>query len=264
MKKYLWAFKMSFAHMTTYRLNFFIGRLRNVIIFLLFYFVWLTLTRDNGRFAGFTTEELTTYVVLVTLMRPLIFGDQSRRIAMDINDGSFSQYLIKPVNHFVFFYFRELAERSLLFISALVEIVLLSILFKIHYIFPQNIEAFSLFLAGLFFAHILYFVISYAVSLLAFWSHQAMGPRFLFEWFLEFASGAFFPIRILSAGWQSVLALLPFMYLIYAPVGLYLGWFSASEIQGIFTAQIFFIFLAAIIARVVFRRGLLRYSGEGI
>lgn len=264
MKKYFWAFKMSFAHTTAYRLNFFIGRLRSVIVFLLFYFVWLTLTRDSGQFAGFTTEELTTYVVLITLLRPLVFGDQSRRIAMDINDGSFSQYLVKPVNHFVFCYFRELAERTLLFFSALVEIFFLSLIFDIHYTAPKNWESVGFFLLGLFFAHILYFVMSYGVNLLAFWSRQAMGPRFLFEWFLECASGLFFPIRILSAAWQSVLALLPFMYLIYAPIGLYLGWFSRSEIQGIFAAQVFFIMLAAIITRIVFRRGLLRYSGEGI
>ncbi len=259
--KYFTAFHLSLSEQLTYRFNFIVGRVRNIIILLLLYYVWIELTRHTGQFASFTREELITYVFLVNILRSFIFGSQSRRIASEINDGTFSSYLTKPVNHFLHFYARELAERLVLTFTAIIEVVILSLILDLNLLVPNSISIISLFLVSLFLAHVLYYILSYCISLLAFWSREAMGPRFLFEWLLEFASGAYFPLNIVSPFFFTILQMLPFMYLIFSPAMIYLDQYSALEI--IFT-QILWIITSGLLAIYIWQKGLRRYTGEGI
>ena len=50
-----------------------------------------------------TAIRILFYVILIALLRPIVFGSQSRTLASEINTGIFSKYLTMPVN--VFFYF---------------------------------------------------------------------------------------------------------------------------------------------------------------
>ena len=91
-----------------------------------------------------------------------------------------------------------------------------------------------------------------------------MGPRFLFEWFLEFASGEFFPLSILSPLFFYILAGLPFAFLLYYPLIVYLGKLSLHKTALVILAQVFWIAVFSLAALVVWKKGLKKYSGEGI
>lgn len=264
MKKYFTVFKTSWANELEYRGAFLLARTRNIIYLLLLYYVWLNLSQLVGRFAGYSTGELVTYVFGVHILRSLVFGAQSRLMAWEINDGTFSIFLVRPVNHFWFVFFRELAQRLIYFASAVFELAIFAYLTKASLMAPSNLQQFFVFLIACIGALFLYFVLSYLVSLFAFWSREAMGPRFLFEWFMEFGSGAFFPLNILSGGLFFTLQLLPFIYLIFFPMLIYLGRMNLPEAFTKMAFQLIWICAAGTIAHFTWRRGLRRYSGEGI
>jgi ABC-2 type transport system permease protein len=106
---------------------------------------------------------------------------------------------------------------------AVIEVAVLALLLGAKFYWQKDWLIITYFIISVIIAIFLYFLLSYAVSLFAFWSREAMGPRFLFEWFLEFASGAFFPLSILSSIFYAFLAFLPFSYLIYFPMSIYIG-----------------------------------------
>ena len=54
--------------MFTYRLNFVLGRFRNIIVLLLLFYVWRSLTLKTGTFAGYSDTELITYVFAVNIL----------------------------------------------------------------------------------------------------------------------------------------------------------------------------------------------------
>lgn len=264
MKKYFAIFKTSWANELEYRLAFLLARSRNIIYLLLLYYVWLSLSRMTGRFAMYSAEELTTYVFGAHLLRSIIFGGQSRLAALEINDGTFSTYLVKPVTHFWFVFWRELAQRAIYFLSAAVEIIIFILLTRARFISQIDWKLLSGFILAVIGALFLYFLLTYLVSLFAFWSREAMGPRFLFEWFLEFGSGAFFPLDILSKTFLITFQFLPFAYLMYFPLKIYLGkWDFWQIVTGIGIQLVFIIFVSAL-AFVAWKRGLRKYSGEGI
>ncbi len=264
MQKYLTIFTISFANQSVYRLNFIMGRVGNIIVLLLLYYLWTTVTRATGSFAGFSTQELLTYIAGIHIARAVVFGGQSRKIAQEINDGSFSNYLTKPVNHFFFWYVRELSDRMVLGIMAAGELVVFSLLLNAAILAPFDAFRIFLFLLSLFLAHVLYYILSYLMSILAFWSRETMGPRFLFEWFLEFASGAYFPLSILPSFFLVVLHALPFVYLLYLPLMVYLGKLSVEQNAGILVAQLLWIGVAGMLTATVWKKGLRRYAGEGM
>lgn len=264
MGKYFHSFALSLEQYTHNRLDFFLGRLRNIIVLLLLYYVWISVSKTTGTFSSFTTNELVTYVLLANILRSFIFGSQTRRIAIEINDGIFSVYLVRPINHFILFYFRELAERCVLVLSALLEVIVFASILNIHISFPHQAIYWLCFIASLFLAHILYYIMSYSTNLIAFWSREAMGPRFLFEWFLEFASGAYFPLTILRPIYFFFLGALPFIGMMFVPLMIYLQKIKYSDIPVYIGLQAWWIAVSGLIAFILWKRGLKRYSGEGI
>jgi ABC-2 type transport system permease protein len=264
LRKYRTIFSVSWQKELEYRFNFFLGRLRNIIVMLLLYFVWLTLTMKSGRFAGYAQQEILTYVFGINILRSVVFGAQSRQVASDINDGMFSTHLIMPVNHLFRTFAAELAQRSVSTVTATAEVVLFAALLRVDLFIQRDGAALALFVLSLALAVVLYFLLSYLVSLLAFWSREAMGPRFLFEWFLEFASGAYFPLDILSRPFFLALQTLPFASIVYLPMQIYLGRYGFREAAAGILVQAAWIVLAGLMVREVWRRGLRKYTGEGI
>jgi ABC-2 type transport system permease protein len=264
MKKYFTVFKTSWANELEYRFAFVLSRFRNLTYLLMLYYVWLNLSQMTGRFAMYSAEELTTYVFLAHLLRAIIFGAQARLAALEINDGTFSTYLMKPVSHFWFIFWRELAQKTIYFVAAIFELAIFIFLTKAHFLWQDNLKFLAFFALATLGSLFLYFLLTYLVSLLAFWSREAMGPRFLFEWFMEFASGAFFPLDILSKSALLAFQFLPFAYIMYFPLKVYLGQWDLRQMETGLSLQIIFIIIFSAVVSVAWRRGLRRYSGEGI
>jgi ABC-2 type transport system permease protein len=264
MRKYFTVFKTSWANELEYRLAFFLARMRNIIYLLLLYYIWLSLSRMTGRFAMYSATELTTYVFGAHLLRAVIFGAQSRLMAWEINDGTFSIFLLKPVSHLWFVFWRELAQRFVYFISALGEITIFKFITRADFVLQTDWRLLLLWFAGVSGAVFLYFFLTYLVSLFAFWSREAMGPRFLFEWFLEFGSGAFFPLNILSGALFFSLQFLPFAYIIYFPMTIYLGRTNITDALVKIIIEIIWSAIIGLFIYFAWKKGLRRYSGEGI
>jgi len=265
MTKYWIVFKNRLSSIFAYRINFFIGRLQGLITIILLYFLWVTLARQTGRFAGFTPEEIANYVLLVNILRSFVFGNQTRQMAGDINKGTFSVNLIKPFSSVAYYYFHELAERTVATLTAILETLILTSLLQIHWVMPANYLTWIYFAFAVILAQLIYFFFSTLLNYLAFWSREAMGPRFLFEWILEFASGAYFPISILIGGiFFSILHQLPFIYMIYHPIMIFLEKGPQSSALDILYGGVIWLLILLILNRVMFNLGIKKYSSEGI
>jgi len=264
MRKYWAIFKISWARMFSYRLNFLLGRFRNIVFLLLIFYVWRALTLQTGAFASYTGAELITYIFAVNILRAIIFGSQSRDMAQEINNGEFSRYLIQPVNFFWFNFFREAAQRLVNLMSAIVEVIIFGLILKVELIWQTDWLFLILFTIAIILAIFIYYSLSFLISLMAFWSREAMGPRFLFEWTLEFMSGAYFPLDILRSTIFQALAYFPFFYILFFPISIYLAKYDLSSIMRGIVWQILWLALISTLANIVWHRGLRKYSGEGI
>ena len=262
--KYLVVLKSSIARIFSYRLNFFLGRLRNIVVLLLFYYVWKGLTVATGSFAGYTEMELITYVFGVNILRSIILGGNTRDLVEEINNGIFSKYLTEPLNIWWYEFYRDLGHRLLHLFSAFVEGAFFIWILQVDLLWQQNFVFLGFSILASLLAVLLYQSLTFFITSMAFWTREAMGPRFLFDWVLEFASGSYFPLSILSPGWFIFLGKLPFFYIIFFPLSIYLGNYSLSSIIIGLVWQVLWIGVMYMLNSIFWDKGLKRYSGEGI
>lgn len=263
MSETLAVFKISWQHMLTYRLNFVLWRLRTILQFLLTYYIWWSVFSTQDQIFGYNESSMLTYILMITLIRAVVLSSRANDVMNKINDGSISNFLVKPIGLFKFFIAQDFADKLLNSAFMIAEISLIIFFFKPAVFLQNNIENILLLITCLFLAAILWFLINIIIGLMAFWVENSWGPLFLLMIFMEGFGGGLFPLDILPKSIFNLLMLTPFPYLVYFPAKIYLGDFSRGQeyfYLSIFSAWVFLLFF---LMRWTLKKGLKRYSSEG-
>lgn len=263
MKKYFQIFKNSWSESFIYRLNFIMWRLRMVINILIVYFLWSSVTSSNQTIFGYSQSTILTYILGVSLLRALVLSSRTIDIANEINEGNLAYYLLKPINYYLSWFTRDLADKLLNIIFSVFEITLIILLLKPNFFLQTNPSYLLLFLFSCILAAVLYFFINMIFGFLAFWTPDTWPPRFIFFIFLEFFAGSFFPIDILPRPLYLIVQSLPFPYMLYFPLKIYLGQLPFLEITKGFLISALWVYLTYLLSKKMFNRGLSFFSAEG-
>lgn len=264
MGKYLAVFKISWQNGFIYRVNFLLWRLRSLMVVFTTYFLWEAIFRNNGVIFGYTREKILTYVFLTLVVRSLVMGLRSIDSAGEIADGRLSNYLLKPLNYHFYWFVRDVADKLLNIIFSVFEITLFYLLFKPPIFWQKDLSVLALFAAALVLALILNFLLANIASNFAFWMpNNAWGFWFVFLVFQDLLGGVMFPLDIFPAKIYGLIKLLPFPYLLFFPVNIYLGKITGLEAtQGILTAFCWSL-TAILLLNGEWRWGLKIYQSEG-
>lgn len=266
MNKYSQIFKISFAQEFAYKANFIMWRVRNVIQVLIAYFLWSTVfpTAETS-FFGYDQAKILTYIFGVILVRSLVFSARSVDVPQEISEGSLSNYLVRPVAYFKYWFIRDVSSKALNFIFSIGEFALLMAIFRPPFFIQSNFFFLILFFVAILIANYLIFIVRFIVTSISFWVPElAWGGQFLFMVIItEFLSGSIFPLDIFPALWQKIFYFTPFPYLIFFPIEIYLGKLSVLEIwRGLSISIIWSIGLTYTL-RTIWQKGLKIYDAVG-
>jgi ABC-2 type transport system permease protein len=263
MKKYWFIFSIYWQEGLSRRASFLMERFRALVLLISFYYFWSALLKNRSSFAGYDRTQMITYVLGMNILRGLVFATRTEEIAGEINHGRLSSYLLKPVNFMLYAFFRDLSEKSINLVSAIIEILGLIYLFHMPIRWPATGTTWLLFIASALGAMWMYFILSFMTACWGFWTSEAWGPRFLLELFLEFTAGAFFPIDILPHYAQQVIKSFPSPYLVFFPLQIFLGKIDSTQIMNGFLVQVFWMIALSGLARWVWLKGMENYSAAG-
>jgi ABC-2 type transport system permease protein len=199
----------------------------------------------------------------MSLLRSIVFATRTDEVAMEINQGRLSGYLLKPVHFFVYTFSRDLAEKSINSISSLIEIAGLYLFFHVALAWPTHLRTWFFFAMASALALVMNYLINFAIGCWGFWTSESSGPRFLVALILEFTAGAFFPLDILPVRVQHILHWFPSPYLIFFPINVLLEKSNLHSIINGFASQIIWIFILGAAARLVWLKGVKNYGAEG-
>jgi len=245
------------------RASFIMERFRALVVLISFYYFWSALLKNRSSFLGYDRSQMLTYVLGMNVLRSLVFATRTEEIASEINHGRLSAYLLKPLNFMFYTLSRDLAEKSINFVSSIIEVLGLMFIFHVQVHWPPSVFSWLLFGAATLGAMWLYFILSFMTGCWGFWTSESWGPRFLLELFLEFTAGAFFPLDVLPKLAQDIIRGFPSPYLIYYPIQIFLGKLNSYQIINVFTVQIIWILVLSGLARLVWSRGMRAYSSQG-
>lgn len=261
MRKYFKVFSITLQEALAYRLNFVMWRLRQIFVFLIPYYIWLSVLGSGGTIYGYQFAGVITYLFGTTILRSLVMGSRSVELGWIINSGNLSLYLLKPINLFKYWFTRDLADKlyNLSFIAF--EIPLLYFIFRPPIFLQTNILTLLLAVCSTLLAIMIYFFLNLLFGCIGFWSKDIWAPRFMLMVILEFTTGAMFPLDMLGAGFQKILYLTPFPYLLFVPLKIYLG-SDAQALLHIATAFVWMIILYLVL-KFTWKKGIYEYEAEG-
>lgn len=265
MQKFWTIFKISFQQEFSYPMNFIMWRVRNVIQILLVFFLWDSVFTDPGRIVfGYDRVKILTYVFGLMIVRSIILSIRSIDVAGEISRGDLSNYLLKPVSYLKYWFTRDISSKSLNFIFASVEVFLLYLLLKPPFFIQSDFVYLILFLAAIVVSLLLYFLLVFIFSMFTFWQpEQAWGFMFLLIIFSDFLGGGMLPLDILPIPFQKLLYILPFPYLLFVPIQIYLGKFPLSQAFMSLGIASLWVLVLFILVRLMWLAGLKTYRAEG-
>ncbi len=264
MSKYFQVLKITLQEYFVYRLNFLFWRFRSVVQILVLYFLWQAVIPAGVTLFGYDQAKILTYILGTSIIRSFILSSRSVDVAGQIASGDLVNFLLKPISYIKYWFAKDMADKILNLVFAAAEISLIIYLLKPPIILQTNFLIVFLTLVAIGLGIILFFFFSFLLSLIAFWTPENPWPvRFLFGIFLEFFCGGLFPLDILPKGIFTALQALPFPYLLFFPLNVYLGRLGLGEIFLGLGICLFWTIVIYYAVRFSFRAGLKNYAAWG-
>lgn len=266
MKKYLAIARASLQEYLAYRLNLFLEIfgvfLTQVVIIILWYAIYQG--AGTQKIGNFTLPEMITYLIGAGIIHSIILlTSQGNEIEDDIHLGDLANLLVKPISVPTYWLVRDICRRVLTFVLGIGEYLMLLIIFADKLVLPESPLYLFLTLVAISVAGLLHFYLFYIFSLISFWMEQAWGPRFVIRVVMEIACGAIIPLSLFPHFWQKLFDFLPFKYLAYVPLTIYLGKMALPEALTELLIGVIWIGLMVIAANFLWERGLKKYSAYG-
>jgi ABC-2 type transport system permease protein len=265
MQKYWHVIKIGLANTLVYRFNFFSRSAFSLIPLLATIYLWRTIYRgQTGNVAGYSLAGMISYYLMVTIVDTLTaVTEDDWQIAADIKDGNISQFLLKPINYLAYRLCLFFSGRLIFTAVSLVPVGIFILCWRHYFVGPDGGMAFGCFLLSTVLTGLLQFFMSFTMALLAFWLLEVSTFIFMVFAFEYIAGGHLFPLNILPPVLARILSYTPFPYQLYFPVGIYLGQVQGMALWRGLLIQSGWVLFFFVLARVVWSRGIRKYSAVG-
>lgn len=263
MKKYWIVIKNTWHEMLIYRLNFTMWRLRVTLQLLTLYFFWFAITSQSTNIFGYSQKLMITYILGTSLISSIVLSSRTGEVGENINNGDLSIFLIRPVNYFLYWFARDIGDKAMNILFSIGELTIIFFILKPPWFLQPNVNFIILCILSSLLALFLYFLINLLLGFIGFWSPEVWGPRFIFYIIVTFFAGGLFPLDILPKPLFNFFQFLPFTYLMYFPIKIYLGQLSYPQIYTGLSICFVWIIIMYFIVQTVWIKGLKSYTAQG-
>ncbi len=215
-------------------------------------------------------NQVINYLWLGQTLIMLLPFRVDNELANLIRSGNVAYELTRPVDLYMFWYFRSIAMRvAPVFLRAFPLIIATAFIFpltglsKWALLPPESISVFLLFLLSLMVAFLLAASISVLMSIIVLWSISSSGIDLLMPAIIWIFSGIIIPLPFFPDWMQKIFNFLPFRGMIDIPFRIYNGDISGNNILTSIATQIIWIIALTIFGKLLLGRGLKRITVQG-
>ena len=224
--------------------------------------MWLAAFGSRQMINGFTRQELVAYYLCMSVCSNIAVA-HPWEIAKDIKDGRLSIYLTRPFSYYWFIFASNLSwrlVRSVLFVP----FFFLTLAVLRPYLSWGNFHLGIEFWLSLILAHILSYQLSWCLGQAAFFLVEISGIYEFYYMIGAFLAGQMAPLQMLPEGIRAVAHFLPFSYVLWFPVQIFLGRIDSAQAYQGMAYQLVWIVVLAILGKWLWNSGLKRYTAVGI
>jgi len=244
--------RVGFVNTLAYRLRYYTGIVTYFIYVSVYYFIWKAIYTNSVSIEGFDFSHMLTYIAVGWIIRSFYFSNIDQEMAYAVTEGKLAMDLIKPVNTQLMYVAQALGE-SLFRLGLLTVPTALMLLLVYPIRRPASLPHFLGFFASVLLSFFIVAGINFAVGTFAIRLKSILGLLRAKYFLLELFSGLLIPISFFPHVLQDIFSVMPFQYISYIPVLIYLGKISGAGILRALAIQVFWVFALVALGDALWR-----------
>ncbi len=256
--------RMGFKEGIVYRAHFFVGLIKIPLTLIAFYYLWSAIFGFSGVeiIKGYTFAEMLIYYVLSMVVGAIVYCDVDAWMNEEIKNGELVGDFLRPMAYVWQLFYNYLGLRVLAFLIEVLPVSIIA-LFFLNITLPSLLFG-ILFIIAIVLAMFINYFFTFCVGLTAFWLKEIQGIRRVKNVIVAFLEGALIPLTFFPLIFQDIFKYLPFQYLRFVPINIFLQKYALSEIIILLIIQLVWIFIFFILAKVVFKFAFKKFAGAGV
>lgn len=244
--------RVGFVNTLAYRLRYYTGIVTYFIYVSVYYFIWKAIFAHSSHIEGYDFSQILTYIAVGWIIRSFYYNNVDQDLAQQVMEGKLAMDLIKPVNTQAMYVAQALGES--VFRLGLLTVPTAAVLLLVYPLRrPASFLHFLSFLLSVVLSFFIVAGINFAVGTLAIRLKSILGLLRAKYFLLELFSGLLLPISFFPRFFQTALSAMPFPYISYVPVLLYLGKIKGSGIVIALGLQLFWVAATLALGDVMWR-----------
>ena len=262
--KYRHVFLVGLQSNIVYRWNFALRASFSLVHLAFVFILWGAAFRGEETIGGFDLAQTLTYFLALLILQFFIGAfNEDYQISEEIRNGLINQFLLKPINYFVYRFTIFLSARIVSGLLALIPVLIALPLLQDSISLPDETWRLALGIPAAFMSALIQFTIAYIFGMLTFWFLEIQSFVILSMAIEMLLGGQVFPLDLLPESLFRISQFLPYYYQMYFPAAIFTGRLNeASAIEGLMV-QAFWVLALLGIAQVLWRRGLRRHTAVG-
>jgi len=248
---YLTFSRLAFARNVMYRANSVMSIVSAVLGLLIQVSIWSAMYIGKSSIEGITLENMLTYTMLTTFASAFASSRVGEEIAKRVRSGEIAGDFIRPISLKYSLIFSELGGSMYKFVFSVLP-VFVAALFFIRIQLPTNPMLIVYFFISLALGFALINSMMYSLGLLVFWFKDSGYVRWFNKAFMLMFGGSAVPLWFYPEGLRTVATFLPWRFITYEPVAIYLG--QTTNIWQTLLLQIMWILVFELLGEVIWKK----------
>ena len=262
--KYRQAFLVGLQSNLIYRFNFATRAVFSLFSLAVVFVLWRAAFAGAPAIGGFSFSQTLTYFVVLILLQFLVGAfNEDYQISEEIRNGLINQFLLKPINYYLYRLSIFLSARLVSGAIVVVPLLLAAPFLHAWIVLPGGAWRLALALPAMALAALIQFTIAYCFGLMTFWFLEIQGFVILSMAVEAMLGGQMFPLDLLPPALYRIAQWLPFYYQMYFPAAILTGRIGgAAAVRGLAVQAGWALVLVAG-GQILWRRGLRRHTAVG-
>ncbi|MBM3855209.1 MAG: hypothetical protein FJ399_18980 [Verrucomicrobia bacterium] len=262
--KYRQAFLVGLQSNLVYRWNFAVRGFFSLFHLAVVFILWGAAFAGSERIGGFDLRQTLTYFVTLLVLQFFISAfNEDYQISEEIRNGLINQFLLKPINYFLYRFSIFVAARLVSGVLILLPLLVAFPVIHDYLTFPLDGWRLAVGLPALALSALIQFSIAYCFGMLTFWFLEIQGFVILSMAVEAVLGGQIFPLDLLPESIFRVSQYLPFYYQMYFPAAVITGRIDLPTAGQGLVIQTGWVLALLALNRLLWVRGLRRHTAVG-
>lgn len=264
MYKYLEISKIHMKSQLAWRADVVFNMLFTITRILFAYLLWGIIFQGKSMIGQFTFHGMLSYYIISSFLSQLeMSGGISAEIHDRIRQGTFSKFMVIPVNIETYFLFMEIGVVAFYFVFDLIAAVIWKYVFRIQFQLTHDLLIFGCAVAMILFGLLFMVQLNFLLGIMTL-KYQGIGTFLMIKNnLMELVTGTIVPLALFPSVVVNVMKCLPFYYVTYLPSMLLIGQCEQEAMRGLVIMALWCAGIQVVI-RVTWKKYIRKYDGVGI